>query len=80
LICHKRLALQGVLLYNKYIDKKHKLQNDWGYYQMENHEYVAAKVYEHAMKPHLRKSATLSFFYSLWKVIRITLALAKMFK
>jgi hypothetical protein len=47
---------------------------------MENEEYVASKVYEYAMRPHLRKSATLSFFYSLWKVIRITLSLAKMFK
>jgi hypothetical protein len=47
---------------------------------MEREEYVASKVYEYAMKPHLRKSATLSFFYSLWKVIRVVLALSKMFK
>jgi hypothetical protein len=47
---------------------------------MEREEYVAAKVYEYALKPHLRKSATLSFFYSLWKVIRVTLAICKMFK
>lgn len=48
--------------------------------QMDNHEYVASKVYEHAMKPHIRKSATLSFFYNLWRVIRVVSSLAKMFK